>query len=158
VLGPRVGEWFARLHRRRGVDLKLGVPFGGGDFDAVLVAVGAVPDTEWAGPDPWRRPDVFVAGDATGSQHWEAAVRQGAGAARAMLGLPPLQPAIESVWSDQHGLRIHVLGRPAGAPLIEEEAPERLVAWFPDGAVLANASELLPVARKRLRPTQEIAA
>jgi 3-phenylpropionate/trans-cinnamate dioxygenase ferredoxin reductase subunit len=160
VLGPRVGEWFARLHRSRGINLKLGTPFGGGDFDAVLVAVGAVPDTEWAGAGLHRRPNVFVAGDATGSQHWEAAVRQGADAARAMLGLPPLAPAVESVWSDQHGLRVHVLGRPAGEPVIEHESPDRLVAWFGEGAVLANAAELLPAARKRLRnpQPQEIAA
>jgi 3-phenylpropionate/trans-cinnamate dioxygenase ferredoxin reductase subunit len=158
VLGPRVGEWFARLHRSRGVDLKLGTPFDGGQFDAVLVAVGAVPDTAWAGPDPWRRPGVFVAGDATGSQHWEAAARQGADAARAMLGLPPLPPAVDSVWSDQHGIRVHVLGRPAGEPLVEHESPDRLVAWFADGAVLANAPELLPAARSRLRQREEIAA
>jgi 3-phenylpropionate/trans-cinnamate dioxygenase ferredoxin reductase component len=158
VLGPRVGDWFARLHRSRGVGLKLGTPFDGGPFDAVLVAVGAVPDTAWAGEEPWRRPNVFVAGDATGSQHWKAAARQGNDAARAMLGLPPLAPAVDSVWSDQHGLRIHVLGRPSGEPLLEEESPDRLVAWFAEGAVLANATELLPVARKRLRQQEEIAA
>ena len=158
VLGPRVGDWFARLHRRRGVDLKLGTPFDGGQFDAVLVAVGAVPDTEWAGPHPWLRPGVVVAGDANGSQHWEAAARQGADAARAMLGLPRLPEAPESVWSDQHGIRIHVLGRPAGEPHVEQDDPDRLVAWFDDGAVLANAADLLPAARARLRRTAPLAA
>ena len=103
-------------------------------------------------------PDVFVAGDATGSQHWEAAARQGADAARAMLGLPPLPPAIDSVWSDQHGIRIHVLGRPAGDPHVEEATADRLVAWFADGAVLAGAADLLPAARARLRRPEEIAA
>jgi NADPH-dependent 2,4-dienoyl-CoA reductase/sulfur reductase-like enzyme len=106
---------------------------------------------------------VLLAGDATGSQHWEAAARQGADAARAMLGLPPLPRPVESVWSDQHGIRVHVLGRPAGEPVIEEESFDRLVAWFPEGAVLAGAAELLPAARKRLRDatptaTKEIAA
>jgi NADPH-dependent 2,4-dienoyl-CoA reductase/sulfur reductase-like enzyme len=158
VLGPEVGDWFTRLHRAHGVDLRLGEALGDPSaYDAILVAVGAVPDTEWAGPEPWRRPNVFVAGDASGSQHWEAAVRQGKDAARAMLGLPPLPPAPDSVWSDQHGIRIHVLGRPAGTPLIEEASKARLVAWFGEGAVLAGAADLLPVARQRLRTmtTQE---
>ena len=160
VLGPRVGAWFADLHRSRGVDLRTATMFDGGDYDAVLVAVGAMPDTAWAGPEPWRLPGVHVAGDATGSQHWEAAARQGSGAARAMLGLPPLPPAVESVWSDQHGLRVHVLGRPAGEPVIEESNGDRLVAWFDEGAVLAGAADLLPAARARLRSTttEEIAA
>ena len=71
---------------------------------------------------------------------------------------PPLAPGVDSVWSDQHGIRIHVLGRPAGEPHIEESTPDRLVAWFGEGAVLANASELLPAARARLRQREEIAA
>ena len=162
VLGPSVGAWFAALHRSRGVDLRLGTMFDGGDYDAVLVAVGAAPAVEWAGPEPWRPPNVWIAGDATGSQHWEAAARQGVDAARAMLGLPPLAPAVDSVWSDQHGLRIHVLGRPAGEPVIEDASADRLVAWFEEGAVLANAADLLPAARARLRQTiptpKEIAA
>ena len=159
LLGARVGAWLARVHRERGVDLRLGEAFGGGGYDAVLVAVGAVPDVEWAGAAAHRRPDVLLAGDATGSRHWEAAARQGADAARAMLGLSPLPAAVESVWSDQHGLRIHVLGRPSGVPVVAEEAPDRLVAWFEHGAVLANAAEQLPMARKRLRHhPEEIAA
>ena len=56
------------------------------------------------------RPDVFAAGDATGHAHWEAAARQGAAAARAMLGLPARPEGPPLVWSDQHGVRIQRLG------------------------------------------------
>ena len=75
-----------------------------------------------------------------------------------MLGLPLLPEAPESVWSDQHGIRIHVLGRPAGEPVFEEQSFDRLVAWFGDGAVLANAPDKLPEARRRLREREELAA
>ena len=51
----------------------------------------------------------------TGGGHWEAAARQGAGVARALLGLPPAPPAPPSFWSDQLGLRLQCVGDPAGA-------------------------------------------
>ena len=65
--------------------------------------------------------DVFAAGDAAATfdpligahvpgSHWEAAGRQGARAARAMLGLDPGDAPLTSFWTDQYGIRIQYLG------------------------------------------------
>jgi NADPH-dependent 2,4-dienoyl-CoA reductase/sulfur reductase-like enzyme len=105
------------------------------EADEVLIAVGVRPDTAWT---PWpkgipidpggRTPfdNVYAAGDAaapydpiagrhTPSAHWEAAVRQGQSAARAMLGLPDRDEVPPFVWSDQHGVRIQRIGDPRNA-------------------------------------------
>ena len=58
---------------------------------------------------------MFAAGDAAGSQQWEAAARAGAAAARAMLGLDPRPAPHPSFWSDQYGVRIQSVGHLAGA-------------------------------------------
>jgi 3-phenylpropionate/trans-cinnamate dioxygenase ferredoxin reductase component len=97
--------------------------------DHVLVGVGVVPEVGWlrsAGvpasglpTDESGRsefPDVFAAGDAAAtfdpflgrhvlSGHWEAASRQGAAVANAILGRDPVPPPIASFWSDQYGTR-----------------------------------------------------
>jgi len=96
--------------------------------DHVVVAVGVRPAADWlarSGLDPrgirtgeggrTALPHVLAAGDVTGGGHWEAAARQGAGVARALLGLPPAPPAPASFWSDQLGLRLQCVGEPAGA-------------------------------------------
>ena len=67
-LGPRLGAWFAALHRAEGVDVRLGVRIarfdGAGDrlrgvvlddgsalaCDALLAGVGVRPDTAWLAP------------------------------------------------------------------------------------------------------------
>ena len=108
--------------------------------DLVLVAVGVRPATGWT---PWpagipvdpagRTPaeHVYAAGDAAApydpiagrhapSAHWEAAVRQGQNAARAMLGLPEKADTPPFVWSDQHGVRIQRVGDPRGADPVED--------------------------------------
>jgi NADPH-dependent 2,4-dienoyl-CoA reductase/sulfur reductase-like enzyme len=64
ILGPQVGRWYAELHRRAGVDLRLGVKARNVDVDDgqvrvhldtaetlvadhLLVAIGSVPNTAW---------------------------------------------------------------------------------------------------------------
>ena len=69
-------------------------------------------------------PHVYAAGDVTGGGHWEAAARQGAGVARALLGLAPAPPAPPSFWSDQLGLRLQCVGEPAGARATIAADPE----------------------------------
>jgi NADPH-dependent 2,4-dienoyl-CoA reductase/sulfur reductase-like enzyme len=60
------------------------------------------------------------------NDHWEAAARQGAAAARAILGLAPVASPLPSFWSDQYGVRIQYVGRC-------EEADRIAVDGDPDG-------------------------
>ena len=66
-------------------------------------------------------PGVFAAGDAAATYdpalgrhvpggHWEAAARQGAAAARAMLGLAAAPAPTTSFWSDLYDTRVQYLG------------------------------------------------
>jgi 3-phenylpropionate/trans-cinnamate dioxygenase ferredoxin reductase subunit len=109
------------------------------ECDAMLVGIGVVPATGWLAGTPLEGrgipvdasgrsaiDGVYAAGDcalafnpASGrhepSDHWEAACRQGAGAAYAMLGLTPPAAGPASFWSDQYGVRIQLLGDPRDA-------------------------------------------
>jgi NADPH-dependent 2,4-dienoyl-CoA reductase/sulfur reductase-like enzyme len=136
LLGTTVGAWFAELHRSHGVEVLLGAEIAGAHgagrvetltlrdgrrlaCDHVLVGVGVDPDVRWlAGSrlELGRTPGVFAAGDATGGGHWESAARQGADAARAMLGLEPARATPASFWSDLYDTRVQYLGR---APLAD---------------------------------------
>jgi 3-phenylpropionate/trans-cinnamate dioxygenase ferredoxin reductase component len=143
-LGPSVGSWLAALHRADGAVLHLGGGLAaarGGTAgieelvlasgtrvatDHVVEAVGVRRCSGWfAGAA--LGPHVFLAGDVTGGGHWDAAARQGAGVARALLGLPPAPPAPASFWSDQLGLRLQCVGDPAGAiVLVDSESGEEV--------------------------------
>jgi NADPH-dependent 2,4-dienoyl-CoA reductase/sulfur reductase-like enzyme len=150
--------------------------------DAVVVGIGVSPATKWlegAGlpPDgipvgPGGRtvlPHVFAAGDAAmpyderlrahvRSEHWEAAARSGAEAARAMLGLEPRPCPPSSFWSDQYGLRIQYVGRAQGAERVEIEGfPEERdfaavysCGGVPVGALLVGRPQALPGMRRRI--------
>jgi 3-phenylpropionate/trans-cinnamate dioxygenase ferredoxin reductase component len=98
--------------------------------DAVLVAIGVHPASGWLGFDGAMTTDghgrtvlpaVFAAGDVaawpdaetgapTWSQQWEAAAREGAAVAKAMLGLPAPPPTAPFFWTDQYGMRVQQLG------------------------------------------------
>jgi NADPH-dependent 2,4-dienoyl-CoA reductase/sulfur reductase-like enzyme len=142
LLGPDVSRWLVGLHRDEGVEVVLGegvatarsrsLELVGGRrvaCDHVLVGVGVVPGASWQ----TERPDVFLAGDVTGTQHWEAAVRQAQAAARAMLdsgspaaprrgcggspaghgpktGADAARVCETNFWSDQYGLRMQYVG------------------------------------------------
>jgi 3-phenylpropionate/trans-cinnamate dioxygenase ferredoxin reductase component len=105
LMGPGGGDHLRRLHEDHGVELRLGQNSGPLNADTILVAVGVRP--AWK-PDP--APNVFHAGDVTGSAHWEAAATQGRSAARRMLGLQPQPEQPPLVWSDQYGVRIQRVG------------------------------------------------
>jgi 3-phenylpropionate/trans-cinnamate dioxygenase ferredoxin reductase subunit len=151
VLGTKLGEWLAALHRSEGVDLRLGTQVssvtGNGvvrslaltdgsllECDHVLLGVGVEPDLGWLHGSGLDRagvrtdangrsdvPDIFAAGDAAAGldpilgrhvvgSHWEAAGRQGARAAKAMLGLESGPAAMTSFWTDLFDTRIQYLG------------------------------------------------
>jgi NADPH-dependent 2,4-dienoyl-CoA reductase/sulfur reductase-like enzyme len=112
---------------------------------------------------------VFAAGDVcrpfdarlgahVRSEHWEAAARQGAAAARGMLGLDPPPAAVASFWSDQHGVRIQYLGHAHGADglRIEGDPGARdFTATFthrerPVAALIVGRPQALPGLRRRI--------
>jgi 3-phenylpropionate/trans-cinnamate dioxygenase ferredoxin reductase subunit len=197
VLGPRLGRWFAALHRAEGVQLLTGCAVervaGNGSVerlyltsglvlhaDHVVVGVGVRSNTDWLNGSPLenatgvpvdhtgrtRVAGVLAAGDAAATfdpilgryvpgSHWEVAARQGAQAARAMLGLPPAPIGQTSFWTDQYGIRIQYLGRarPDDAVTVEGDPDARsFTATFsrggrPVAALLVDRARSLPAFR-----------
>ena len=163
-LGPQLGELCAAMHRRHGVDLRLqtGVASVDGgmlsltdgsriDADVVVVALGAVPNTEWlrapgglacdATLTSLDDPDVLGAGDAISwphplaggepvrVEHWTTAAEQGQVAGRNALLEPGERAAHELppyFWSDQYDVKIQAVGFPNRAERLEilESTPE----------------------------------
>ena len=175
ALGAGVGAWFARLHRRRGVEVRVGAQvtavrgarqvrelrLADGTrlpVDVVLVAIGATPDTDWFGGSIPDAPGVLAAGDATGHGHWEAAARGGADAARTMLGRPVAPQRPTGFWSDQHGVRFQLVGNTVGADRIEvdgdPDACDFSVTYWrghrPAAVLLAGRPADLPAARRAI--------
>jgi len=149
--------------------------------DHVVVGIGVQPDVEWlegsrltaAGGVPvdlhgaTEIEGVFAAGDAAATfdpltrrhvpgSHWEAAGRQGARAAKLMLGLDPGPAPATSFWTDQYGIRIQYVGCAplADAYTIDGELEDRnFIATFtrdqrPVAALLVGRPHALPAARK----------
>ena len=155
ALGREAAEVFAKLHREHGVDLRLGATveeittadgaatglrLGDGstiDAGAVLVAVGAAPNTDLAlgagltmGPDggvlvdPALRtsdPDIFAVGDIASAQHpffgtrirtehWANALKQPAVAVAGMLGGPAEYDELPYFFTDQYDLGMEYVG------------------------------------------------
>jgi 3-phenylpropionate/trans-cinnamate dioxygenase ferredoxin reductase subunit len=154
-VGPLIGAAVARLHRSRGVDLRLGTGVsalladaGGGTVTGValtdgttiaagcvLVAIGAVPATDWLVTsglavgdgvecDQYCRaaPGVYAAGDVASwinpryhrrmrVEHRTNATEQGAAAALNLLkgDVSPYAP-VPYFWTDQYDVKIQVHG------------------------------------------------
>ena len=193
VLGLEAALRLKAFHRARGVEVLTGaevlsVDARGvilADFpglkleaDAVLVAIGGRPATRWLGlphgirVDHAQRtdlPHVLAAGDCVqGSHdHWESAARQGTTAACTMLGLAAPKEPPASFWSDQHGVRLHVVGDPSRADALHSDGDladgDATVTYARDGrpvaVLLAGRGHELPAARRLLStPTLERSA
>jgi NADPH-dependent 2,4-dienoyl-CoA reductase/sulfur reductase-like enzyme len=150
----------------------------------VVVGVGVRPECEWLGRsgldvaggvrvDPTGRTacrQIFAVGDAASildrrsgryvaGSHWEAAARQGARAARMMLGLDPGPALVSSFWTDQYGIRIQCLGEPRSADTIEfdgDPASRSFTATFSRAgrtvaALLVNRQRSLPEMRELIQ-------
>jgi NADPH-dependent 2,4-dienoyl-CoA reductase/sulfur reductase-like enzyme len=172
-LGTELGGHCAELHRGHGVDLRLGTGVAGFEgterveavrlqdgsrvpADVVLVALGAMPNTEWLeGSGLQLQPGVvcdatlaaaegvFCAGDiaawphplADGEtvriEHWTVAAEQGTAAGRNLV-LPGAErrpfTATPYFWSDQYDVKIQSVGFPARAGRMD------VVERTPDGA------------------------
>ncbi|MGV0157296.1 NAD(P)/FAD-dependent oxidoreductase [Rhodococcus sp. GB-02] len=159
TLGPEMGEVFAALHRQNGVDLRTGTDVSAisvdGDqasgvtlsdgtvipADAVLIAVGALPNTELASEagidvdngvlvDAGLQSsdgDVVAVGDIAAAQHpilnarirvehWANALNQPETAADTMLGRPAEYVRMPYFFTDQYDLGMEYVGHaPHGA-------------------------------------------
>jgi 3-phenylpropionate/trans-cinnamate dioxygenase ferredoxin reductase component len=137
LMGPGQGDWLRAKHEAAGVTLRLGRRLIATDdqtlilddgtevtADHVVVAIGVRPELSWIQDTT----GVHLAGDCTGSAHWEAAVRQANAVARRILGLPPKPEAPPLVWSDQHGARIQRLGDPRGADHVHRDGDDTAFA------------------------------
>jgi len=173
LMGPGQGDWLRARHEDAGVTLRLGRRLTATDGDAlvlddgtrvtadrVVVAIGVRPELAWAADAR----GAHLAGDCTGSAHWEAAARQGAAVARTILGLPPRPEAPPLVWSDQHGARIQRVGDPAGADRVERDGEDTAFtltftrAGQPIAATLVNRPGDIAKARRALQTQAKEAA
>ncbi|WOP18235.1 NAD(P)/FAD-dependent oxidoreductase [Raineyella sp. LH-20] len=183
ILGPRIGAYFADLHVRNGIDLRMGVGAQGvlerdgvaggvitdhGDIaaDAVLIAVGAVPRVSLAehaglavdnGVLTDERmvtsdPAILAVGDIANAhntllgqrlrrEHWDNALRQGALAARTILGLEGTYDWQPYFYTDQFDLGMEYVGNNLAddEPVVRGalESGEFIVFWQRDGIVTA---------------------
>jgi 3-phenylpropionate/trans-cinnamate dioxygenase ferredoxin reductase component len=153
VLGPEIAPVFADLHRDHGVDLRLGaqvteiVGAGGKaagvlladgtrvDADAVVVGIGAIPNTQLATDSGLQidngvvvdaslrssDPHIYAAGDVANTyhrmlqrhirvEHWANALHQPGTAARSMMGERAIYDRIPYFFTDQYDLGMEYAG------------------------------------------------
>jgi len=153
ALGAEMGGFFADVHREHGVDMRLGrsvaaLQGSGGRVsdvelddgarvaaDAVIVGVGAAPNTELAEQaglpvdngvlvDQSLRtddPDIYAAGDVARAfnplygerirvEHWANALNSGPAAARAMLGQQVIYDRVPYFFTDQYDIGMEFSG------------------------------------------------
>ncbi len=174
AIGPELGQVFADLHLEHGVDLRTGVKvaelYSGGvrlrdgtpiDADAVLIAIGARPNTDLAEAaglavdngvlvDAALRtshPDIYATGDIANAEHpflgrrvrvehWANALNQPATAAAAMLGKPASYAELPYFYTDQYDLGMEYVGLAqeyADVVFRGDRAAREFIAFWLDG-------------------------
>lgn len=134
VLGPKLGDYLANVHRSHGVEMDLGVETLP-RLSSPVVGVGSIPRIELAASaglnvdrgivvDELGRtsaPAVFAAGDVTRFwsplyeaqirvEHFQTAQRQGFAVGRAMAGAVDAYAEVPWFWSDQYDLNLQYAG------------------------------------------------
>jgi NADPH-dependent 2,4-dienoyl-CoA reductase/sulfur reductase-like enzyme len=142
VLGQRIGDLVARLHRAEGVDVRCGVGVTGVtgtghvekvvlsdgtelDADIVVVGIGVEVDNgvvcdaagRTSAPNVWAIGDVSSWQDVSGHQvrveHWSNVADQARTIVPTMLGgEAPSSVVVPYFWSDQYDVKIQCLGEP----------------------------------------------
>lgn len=138
VLGPTIAQAFADLHRRHGVDLRLGTSVTAEDLtgaDLVLVGIGAAPDValaEAAGLDVdngvlvdaqlrTSDPMIYAVGDIANQdhpvlghrirvEHWDTAIEQAKVAAHNLAGGSEEYDRQPYFFTDQYDLGMEYVG------------------------------------------------
>ncbi|WP_328528008.1 FAD-dependent oxidoreductase [Nocardioides sp. NBC_00368] len=177
AVGIEVATWLHALHADHGVETLtttvetlLETPTGvaaqlkgepdSREFDAVLLAVGLVPETalaEAAGLETSRgilvdagqvtsHPAVLAVGDCARlrdhhrPEHWEAAQVDGARAAATILGVAPAPDTAPWWWSDRYGLHVEGVGE-MRSPDAQHQTVVRGVVGEPPFAVFTLRGE-----------------
>ena len=177
AVGIEVATWLHALHADHGVETLtttvetlLETPTGvaaqlkgepdSREFDAVLLAVGLVPETalaEAAGLETSRgilvdtgqvtsHPSVLAVGDCARlrdhhrPEHWEAAQVDGARAAATILGAEPAPATAPWWWSDRYGLHVEGVGE-MRSPDAQHQTVVRGVVGEPPFAVFTLRGE-----------------
>jgi 3-phenylpropionate/trans-cinnamate dioxygenase ferredoxin reductase component len=155
------------------------------DCDLVVAAVGIAPSTELAaragagtdngvlvdGRCETTIPDVFAAGDVANHlhplfgrvrvEHYNNAERQGAAAARAMLGSPDPYAPVHSFWSDQYEHKLEYVGYARSWDRFEvrgDLGQRRFLGFYIGGRRLLAAVGLNRGGDPELEPDSELAA
>ncbi|WP_277050829.1 NAD(P)/FAD-dependent oxidoreductase [Ruania albidiflava] len=180
-LGPQLGEYFGRLHTDHGVDLRTGMSAAaieGTDAvtgvrvgmetvpaDAVVVAVGAAPNTKLAESaeldvdngilvdERLRAGDnIYAIGDVANAvntalgerirvEHWDNAIRQGKLAARVLVGSDDVYDWQPYFFTDQYDLGMEYVGRSTPADEVvtrgDIDSGEFLAFWLRSGVLTA---------------------
>ncbi|MFG1906236.1 NAD(P)/FAD-dependent oxidoreductase [Kribbella sp. NPDC048928] len=198
-LGPAVGALLGELHAAEGVDLRLGTAVAGltdadgrvsgvrladGEVlpaDVVVVALGAVPATDWLESsgltidngivcDEYCRAadGIYAAGDVARWQYGESLVRlenrtnateQALCVAANILGEQQPYRPVPYFWTDQYSTRIQVHGTPSGDLVVAEgNLDGRFVAHYREGGRIVgvlgwNAPKQTRVHRQHLLHT-----
>ncbi|WP_369227508.1 NAD(P)/FAD-dependent oxidoreductase [Streptomyces sp. R39] len=182
AVGTEVGKVLTNAHLERGVDLRCGVTVtevaedgvqladgSGIEADAVLVAIGSLPNTEWlagtgltvgdgvvcdeyckAAPNAYAAGDVArwynpLFGTSMRIEHRTTAAEQGMAAARNLLHPEAGQPfaPVPYFWSDQYDMKIQAYGclrDHAEVALVEGDLAERkFVAAYRTGDRVTGA-------------------